>query len=94
MCRLEHRHRHLKKAPKIPAKFTQAQVPGVSADLVNAAYDRTKATLLATRKPTGHWEGELSSSALSSATAISAMSFYLDAQAGQENQQNEDPSAD
>ena len=90
ICRLEHRRRHLKKAPKISTKFTQAQVPaGASAERIDAAYDRIKTTLLASRKPAGHWEGELSSSALSSATAISAMSFYLDAGVGQADQQNE-----
>ena len=90
MCRLEHRHRHLKKAPKISTKFNQAQVSvDVSTELVDAAYDRIRTALLASRHQAGHWEGELSCSALSSATAISAMSFYLDAGAGQADQQSE-----
>ena len=95
ICRLEHRRRHLKKAPKISTKFTQAQVPaGASAERIQAVYDQIMTTLLKTRHPAGHWEGELSSSALSSATAISAMSFYLDnraadAGAGQADQQSE-----
>ena len=35
--------------------------------------------LLAERTPSGHWVGQLAESALSTATAISALSFYLDA---------------
>lgn len=90
ICRLEHRPRYLKKAPKISTKSTQAQVPaGTAAERVDAAYDRIKAALLASRETSGHWEGELSCSALSSATAISAMSFYLDAGAGPADQQIE-----
>ena len=80
----------MKKAPKISTKFTQAQVPaGASAELVDAAYDRIKTSLLGSRHASGHWEGELSCSALSSATAISALSFYLDAGAGQTDRQSE-----
>ena len=71
----------------------------MNAHFVDSAYDRIKTKLLESRRPAGHWEGELSSSALSSATAISALSFYLDAkaldaeasdaEAGQTDQQNE-----
>jgi squalene-hopene/tetraprenyl-beta-curcumene cyclase len=44
-------------------------------DRLNAAYERAKAELLAERTPDGHWVGELSSSALSTATAVSALSM-------------------
>ena len=40
---------------------------------LRAAYERAKADLLAERTPDGHWIGELSSSALSTATAVSAL---------------------
>jgi squalene-hopene/tetraprenyl-beta-curcumene cyclase len=39
------------------------------------AYQRARADLLAQRTPEGHWVGELSSSALSTATAVSALSL-------------------
>ncbi|MBL8828712.1 MAG: squalene--hopene cyclase [Planctomycetaceae bacterium] len=39
------------------------------------AYQRARADLLAERTPAGHWVGELSSSALSTATAVSALSL-------------------
>ncbi|MEX2176992.1 MAG: prenyltransferase/squalene oxidase repeat-containing protein [Pirellulaceae bacterium] len=42
-------------------------------DRLSTAYEQTKRELLAERTPTGHWEGELSSSALSTATAVSAL---------------------
>jgi squalene-hopene/tetraprenyl-beta-curcumene cyclase len=38
-----------------------------------SAFNQAKADLLAERTPSGHWEGELSSSPLSTATAISAL---------------------
>ena len=37
------------------------------------AYEKARADLLAERCPNGHWEGELCSSALSTATAVSAL---------------------
>ncbi|MEQ2010342.1 MAG: hypothetical protein ABMA26_26445, partial [Limisphaerales bacterium] len=37
----------------------------------------TRAALLAERGPHGHWEGELSSSALSTATAVTALELWL-----------------
>ena len=40
-----------------------------------AAYGAARRDLLARRTPAGHWEGELSSSALSTATAISALAI-------------------
>lgn len=40
---------------------------------VHLALTQTEAHLLALRQPTGHWEGQLSSSALSTATAVVAL---------------------
>ncbi len=42
---------------------------------LRAAYQRVRDELLAERTPAGHWVGELSSSALSTATAISALAM-------------------
>src|SRR5436190_17780060 len=42
---------------------------------LESAYQTALATLLAERTPEGHWVGELSSSALSTATAISALAL-------------------
>ncbi|MCI0358461.1 MAG: squalene--hopene cyclase [Planctomycetaceae bacterium] len=42
-------------------------------DRLRAAYEQAKSELLAERTPDGHWVGELSSSALSTATAVSAL---------------------
>jgi len=42
---------------------------------LNRAYQTARGDLLAERVPTGHWVGELSSSALSTATAASALSI-------------------
>ena len=41
-------------------------------DRLLPAYEKAKGELLAERTPDGHWVGELSSSALSTATAVSA----------------------
>jgi squalene-hopene/tetraprenyl-beta-curcumene cyclase len=46
------------------------------AERLTAAYKTARADLLAEAAPSGHWVGELSSSALSTATAISAMAVY------------------
>ena len=49
-----------------------------SADIrvrLEAALDRARRALLDARTPTGHWEGELSSSALSTATAVTALAL-------------------
>src|ERR1700716_1550158 len=43
---------------------------------LKAAYEKVKADLLAERTPDGHWVGELSTSALSTATAVSALSLH------------------
>lgn len=44
-------------------------------DRLLAAYRTARAALLAERTPAGHWVGELSASALSTATAVSALSL-------------------
>ncbi len=44
-------------------------------DRLEAAYQTALARLLAERTPEGHWVGELSTSALSTATAVSALSL-------------------
>ncbi|NLS95219.1 MAG: squalene--hopene cyclase [Planctomycetaceae bacterium] len=41
------------------------------------AYEKARSDLLAGRIPGGHWEGQLSSSALSTATAVSALACVL-----------------
>ncbi len=43
-------------------------------DRLTAAYEKARSTLLAERTSAGHWIGELSASALSTATAVSALS--------------------
>src|SRR5262245_59607947 len=45
----------------------------IELDRLRAAYLKVRDELLAERTPDGHWIGELSSSALSTATAISAL---------------------
>jgi len=45
----------------------------VDAARLRAAYEKVRDELLAERTPDGHWVGELSSSALSTATAVSAL---------------------
>src|SRR5438874_960039 len=47
----------------------------VSPERLAAAYEKARAALLAERHADGYWLGELSSSALSTATAISALSL-------------------
>jgi squalene-hopene/tetraprenyl-beta-curcumene cyclase len=47
----------------------------LSAERLELAYQRALAALLAERTPEGHWVGELSSSALSTATAVSALAL-------------------
>jgi squalene-hopene/tetraprenyl-beta-curcumene cyclase len=42
---------------------------------LKAAYETAKADLLAERTPVGHWVGELSTSALSTATAVSSLAI-------------------
>jgi squalene-hopene/tetraprenyl-beta-curcumene cyclase len=43
---------------------------------LRAALEKARTELLAERTAAGHWEGELSSSALSTATAVTAMAVY------------------
>jgi squalene-hopene/tetraprenyl-beta-curcumene cyclase len=50
-------------------------MPAVDLDRLNAAYQTALAALLAERTPEGHWVGELSTSALSTATAVSALAL-------------------
>jgi len=50
-------------------------VPVHDPELLNRAYQTALAALLAERTPEGHWVGELSTSALSTATAVSALSL-------------------
>src|SRR5436309_270449 len=47
----------------------------VSHDRLAAAYRAARDAMLAERHPDGYWVGELSSSALSTATAVSALSL-------------------
>ena len=46
----------------------------IDPDRLRRAYETARRDLLAERDPAGHWVGELSSSALSTATAVSALS--------------------
>lgn len=45
----------------------------VSYQRIQQAYQRARSELLSARTPAGHWEGELSTSALSTATAVMAL---------------------
>src|SRR3954471_7947302 len=47
----------------------------LSVDRLESAYQSALAALLAERRPEGHWVGELSTSALSTAVAVSALSL-------------------
>jgi len=49
----------------------------ISAESLEAAFLKTREHLYGLRGPLGHWEGELSSSALSTATAVVAIQSYL-----------------
>src|SRR5262245_27352528 len=50
-------------------------MPSVSPERLESAYQTALAALLAERHPDGYWVGELSSSALSTATAIGALAL-------------------
>src|SRR5947209_1969975 len=50
-------------------------MPSVDPDRLRAAYRTARDALLAERTPDGHWVGELSSSALSTAVAIGALAL-------------------
>lgn len=51
----------------------------VEADRLGNAVRKVRDALLRERNGSGHWEGELATSALSTATAVSAMAVYQDA---------------
>jgi len=55
----------------------------VDPDLLKTTLDNATRTLLGVRGSHGHWEGELSSSALSTATAVFALSQVMEAQGAQ-----------
>ncbi len=57
--------------PSHPCKMATMLTP----ERLTAAYQRARNELLAAREPSGHWVGCLSSSALSTATAISALAL-------------------
>jgi squalene-hopene/tetraprenyl-beta-curcumene cyclase len=68
-----------------------AQTPRVSAAIIDsnrlrAALDKATAALLAERNENGFWEGELSSSALATATAVTALAIALKHGAASESQ--------
>jgi len=48
-------------------------MPAISFERLEAGYARVRELLLAQQVPAGHWEGELSTSALSTATAVMAL---------------------
>src|SRR5260370_7783691 len=50
-------------------------MPPVAPDRLEAAYQTALAALLTERTPDGHWVGELSTSALSTATAVCALAL-------------------
>ncbi len=50
--------------------------PGIDRARLERALAKARAALLAERGPHGHWEGELSSSALSTATAVTALELW------------------
>ncbi len=54
---------------------------------LRAAYEQAKGELLAERTPAGHWVGKLSSSALSTATAVSALAVVRKVQGPKSNVQ-------
>ena len=62
------------EAPPVSAEPTQA--PRLDRERLHRALAKARAALLAERGPHGHWEGELSSSALSTATAVTALELW------------------
>ncbi len=59
-------------------------MPPIDLARLDRAYETARAALLAQRAPEGHWVGELSSSALSTATAVSALALLQKVGAPQE----------
>src|SRR4051812_25015462 len=57
---------------------------------LQAAYERAKRDLLDARGPHGHWEGELASSALATATAVSALALVHKHAVRRESRQESD----
>jgi len=55
---------------------TPPPAPRLDRARLERALAKTRAALLAERGPHGHWEGELSSSALSTATAVAALELW------------------
>src|SRR2546430_5477941 len=54
---------------------TKRTMPLLDRDRLERAYHTARAALLAERTPEGHWVGELSTSALSTAVAVSALAL-------------------
>src|SRR6266478_1021032 len=54
---------------------------------LRAAYEQVRNELLAERTPDGHWVGELSSSALATATAVSALAVVRGQEPGARSQE-------
>lgn len=67
--------------PDLPNRPELSSVPGPppipTHNGIRSCLTQLRAELLALRTPTGHWEGELSASALSTATAISALAALV-----------------
>ena len=59
-----------------PAGPNQAPAPAIDRARLERALAKARAALLAERGPHGHWEGALSSSALSTATAVTALELW------------------
>ena len=53
-----------------------SMLPSVEFERLRTAYEKARTDLLNERNPSGHWVGELSTSALSTATAVSALSEF------------------
>jgi squalene-hopene/tetraprenyl-beta-curcumene cyclase len=62
----------------------------VGLNSVTTALEKTRQLLLSSRNENGFWTGELSASALSTATAISALSFYLQKEGRNHDRRNLD----
>ena len=60
----------------------------VDAARLRAAYEKVRDELLAERTPDGHWVGELSSSALATATAVSALAVVRRQESGDRSQES------
>lgn len=69
----------------------QPPAPRLDRARLERALAKTRAALLAERGPHGHWEGELSSSALSTATAVTALELWQRAVPAVSNRRSEPP---